>query len=814
MGSIAVVTSFSPDGYELYGRRMLETFKRHWPNDVKLYVYYEGEKPADAIERAEWIPLDKDEDRAAFMAAHKDHPTDYNLQPVKFSHKVFAVTAAPRDTDWLIWLDGDVETIAPVTHEFLKSMYPDDIVAAYMGRQWWNHTEAGFVAYRLDDDGKRFLDDLRLMYTTGQIVEVESYRGKKQQHDCAAFDLLREAYEKEGHAFHDLGEAHKGPDLDVMAHTPLARVMYHYKGNRKRAPLAPSRYDQLIKLIDLCKPRTIVEVGVHRGNRAERMCRAALEHNVSVHYVGYDLFDDASDDSNEAEKNGKGAPDLVGAQQKLDRLKQDYPGFTWELVQGNTRKTLHGKQITADFAFIDGGHSVETIRGDYEALQSSRLIAFDDYYTSGPDGRGIDTKQFGCNEVIKGRTYTVLPCADWVMGGGRTRIAVVGDYPHKKYVKPDHAKRRKLTKDWEALFDEQRKLLAKYGDPTVSAQTFAMWENDKDDKPADVLFAVNILEHLMDYESALANIRSLARKGALFVIKPDLMADAEMWKHIISKYFRITDALENQGNLVISADCNVLVPGVKTIPSSTDTKRWDQIKASTAKFKTFVELKPKHERTAIIACYGPSLKDYIEKLKEEAQDPNTDVVSVSGSHDFLIEHGIIPKYHVECDPRPHKAVQVTPRKDVEYLLAASCHGDLFDKMDGMDVRLWHAEEHIRVRDELKNDAPNIAGGGSVGLRAIGVLYFMGYRNLTIYGMDCSFADDGKTQHAGKHAGKIQTTCLTKIEDRHFVTSPVLMTYAANFFDMVKQRPDVKWRIYGDGLLQNWVRYATKLAEAA
>jgi len=25
---------------------------------------------------------------------------------------------------------------------------------------------------------------------------------------------------------------------------------------------------------------------------------------------------------------------------------------------------------------------------------------------------------------------------------------------------------------------------------------------------------------------------------------------------------------------------------------------------------------------------------------------------------------------------------------------------------------------------------------------------------------------------------------------------------------------VKWRIYGDGLLQNWVRYATKLAEAA
>jgi uncharacterized Rossmann fold enzyme len=806
MGTVAVVTSFSPVGYELYGRRMVETFEKFWPADIKLYVYYEGEKPEAASDRAEWISLDKDEDRAAFMAAFKDHPKDYNLQPVKFSHKVFAVTSAPRETDWLIWLDGDIETTAPVSHAFLKSMYPDDVVAAYMGREWWNHTETGFVAYRLDEVGKQFLDDLRLMYTTGEITEVESYRGKKQQHDCAAFDLLREAYEKQGHDFHDLGADHQGPDLDVMAYTPLTSVMYHYKGKRKHGQAAalPSRYDQLIKLIDLCKPKTIVEVGVHKGKRSERMCLEALKHNAVVHYTGYDLFEDDKETDAE-EKNGKGAPDMVEAAQKLNAIKEDYPGFTWEFVTGNTRDTLHGKTITADFAFIDGGHSVETIRGDYEALQSSRLIAFDDYYT-----KGIDTKVFGCNEVIKGRTHTILPWEDWARGGGRVRIAVVGDYPHKKYVKPDQTKRRALSKAWEDLFDEQRRLLAKYGDPATSAKTFAMWENAKDDKPADILFAVNILEHLLDWDTALQNIRSLAKMGVLFVIKPDLMADAEVWKNFISRYFRITDTLERDGNLVISVDNNVLVPGVKPIPSSTDAKRWQNVVESCAKYKTFVERRDAHERRAIIACYGPSLKDYIEKLKEEAAD--CDVVSVSGAHDYLIEHGVIPKYHVECDPRPHKAVQVTPHKGVEYLLAASCHPDLFAKMDGMAVRLWHAEEHIRVRDELKNEAPNISGGGSVGLRSIGVLYAMGYRDLTIYGMDCSFEDEGKTQHAGKHAGKIQTTCITKIEDRHFVTSPILMTYAANFFDMAKQRPDVKWRIYGDGLLQNWIRYATKLSQ--
>ena len=36
---ISVVTTFHPAGYEQYGRRMIETFLRHWPTDVHLTVY-------------------------------------------------------------------------------------------------------------------------------------------------------------------------------------------------------------------------------------------------------------------------------------------------------------------------------------------------------------------------------------------------------------------------------------------------------------------------------------------------------------------------------------------------------------------------------------------------------------------------------------------------------------------------------------------------------------------------------------------------------------------------------------------------------
>ncbi len=98
--TFAVVTTFSPEGYEVYGRRFIDTFVKYWPSDVLLHVFYEGEKPADASNAVQWHALYLDKDRAKFMAEHKDEkPGDYRKCPVRFSHKVFAVTRAPRDTD-------------------------------------------------------------------------------------------------------------------------------------------------------------------------------------------------------------------------------------------------------------------------------------------------------------------------------------------------------------------------------------------------------------------------------------------------------------------------------------------------------------------------------------------------------------------------------------------------------------------------------------------------------------------------------------------------------------------------------------------
>lgn len=178
------------------------------------------------------------------------------------------------------------------------------------------------------------------------------------------------------------------------------------------------RYQQLSGLIDDAKPQMIVEVGTHVGARAAAMCLQALKHRVRVHYTGYDLFDDANDETDRAEMNGKGRAPMMQARKRLEAIVENHPQFSFALIKGNTRDTLHGYEVRADFVFIDGGHSVETIRGDYEAVKGSKIVVFDDYYT------GIDTDHFGCNRVVADIPHRVLPAMDGVVGGGAVQMVV------------------------------------------------------------------------------------------------------------------------------------------------------------------------------------------------------------------------------------------------------------------------------------------------------------------------------------------------------------------------------------------------------
>jgi hypothetical protein len=230
-------------------------------------------------------------------------------------------------------------------------------------------------------------------------------------------------------------------------------------------------------------------------------------------------------------------------------------------------------------------------------------------------------------------------------------------------------------------------------------------------------------------------------------------------------------------------------------------------------------LKP-HEGVAIIACYGPSLKNTYPLLKKQQKKLAGTLVSVSGAHDFLRKHGITPDIHVECDPRTHKAKMLRKRSmDTKYYMASCCHPDVVDMLKGHDVTLWHlynGPESFEIRDIKSEEmAAMIPGGGSVGLRTITLLYFLGFRRFIVHGMDCSF--EGEEQHAGKHSGKNQKTIKVRPavtinnkpirSENEYVTSPVLISYANHMLKDLRtgKYPGCEFFWYGEGLFQEMLQ---------
>lgn len=225
-------TSFSPKGYEVYGKKFLETFLEYWP--IEIAVFYEGQKPGIRDSRVFYYDLLEDDEFTEFQSEYGYfHGKDYRLMATKFSPKVFAKTSPLRPKcDWWIWVDADVVTFKKIDERFFQETCPAGFTGSYLGRTTWHHSETGFVSYNLNLGGKEFLEDLRALYTTGAIFS------HKEWHDAWLFDRVREqnenmwfrnlSYEiKENHPWGAtvLGEYtrhQKGPELKLREYGEIA----------------------------------------------------------------------------------------------------------------------------------------------------------------------------------------------------------------------------------------------------------------------------------------------------------------------------------------------------------------------------------------------------------------------------------------------------------------------------------------------------------------------------------------------------------------------------------------------------------------
>lgn len=163
------------------------------------------------------------------------------------------------------------------------------------------------------------------------------------------------------------------------------------------------RYLNIIFIIFLAKPKSILEIGVYKGTRSEEMIKTSLIFNKKINYYGFDLFEKFYDNKSVLED------ELSKKPLKKTTINKKLKHFcNTKLYKGFTRDTLKNfiklkKKI--DFVFIDGGHSKNTIKIDWEYVQkilhNKSIVLFDDYYL---DNKKL-SKKFGCNFIYENKKY-------------------------------------------------------------------------------------------------------------------------------------------------------------------------------------------------------------------------------------------------------------------------------------------------------------------------------------------------------------------------------------------------------------------------
>lgn len=230
--------------------------------------------------------------------------------------------------------------------------------------------------------------------------------------------------------------------------------------------------------------------------------------------------------------------------------------------------------------------------------------------------------------------------------------------------------------------------------------------------------------------------------------------------------------------------------------------RDEQIRAAIARVRGRVEPgQPiRAERIALVG-YGPSLADTWELLRDYDV-----IMTCSGAHKFLIDRGIVPTYHLDVDPRAHKATLIgQPHPDVEYLMASTCHPAVFDLLEGYRVKLWHifdsAEEGFRI---LPPGEWALTGGAGAGLRMLALARCLGFTDQHIFGIDGSDGATGK--HAGAHPSQAKKRYAVEYHGVTYYTTPAFLECGKAVFHELDAMPDVTATFFGEGLVQHMARH--------
>jgi hypothetical protein len=227
---VIAITSFSPKGYEVYGKKFLESAVSNWPTRIIAYV---DEIPDFVHEKVEYKLLSELPNLTAFLAYCDTNPVfsgrliggyNFNYDARKFAFKVFAqFDALTRHEGMIFWLDADMVFNKPVPESFLVDVFNEKTIAILIRDGL--HAESGFVGFNTKGIGfDHFLDTYRAIYRTGKLFALPQWI------DGAA---IQRAVIDSAVPYNNLSSDFPKHGINVMPHSILGEYIQHNKGNRK-----------------------------------------------------------------------------------------------------------------------------------------------------------------------------------------------------------------------------------------------------------------------------------------------------------------------------------------------------------------------------------------------------------------------------------------------------------------------------------------------------------------------------------------------------------------------------------------------------
>jgi hypothetical protein len=451
MTDVRFVTSFNEDILKTTGSHLLQSIKDNVEPSINLSAYYHDCK-LDAYSLAEsnsfsFKNLHDVKDYEKFLKDKADHngteggqiPYNEKLDALLWSHKVFALTEeafklAEKEikAGWLIWIDADTYFKKRLTKEDVLFMLPEGADIVY------NSEDPYFMAFNLNKQPPLdLLGDLREAYNSGELIQYREW------HDMFIMERLLNIYGGHGMKIHQTSQINNYMYHFKGLYDPTKNPVRDSKGNRlfplsddTTPDIKPNRYSQIVDLIRHYKPKSIIETGTWNGGRAIEMALTVFEYSDTVNYVGHDLFEDATIETDHEEFNGKAHNKMSAVQQRLEDFAEHVKEnqnktFNFTLVKGNTRETLKDQKDKFDMSLVGGGNSISTVQHDYDCVKQSDLVILDHYFREDDDKLIPNEAYQGVNKLYEsidrklGIRKHVLPSGDKVKNGGFTHLAVI-----------------------------------------------------------------------------------------------------------------------------------------------------------------------------------------------------------------------------------------------------------------------------------------------------------------------------------------------------------------------------------------------------